>query len=44
MTIQEKRKALKGAYEGKKWADKVDGMTDAQVTAVYIRLKSQGMV
>lgn len=44
MKIQQKREALKGAYPGKKWAEKVDNMSDSQVTAMYMRLKSQAKV
>lgn len=36
------RKALKKAYPTKKWAEKVDKMSDAQVVAVYFRLHSEG--
>jgi hypothetical protein len=39
-----KREQLKTAYSGKKWAEKVNKMTDAQVTAVYLRLKAQGKI
>jgi lysozyme family protein len=38
------REALKGAYRGKKWAAKVDAMTDAQAVAVYFRLQREGKV
>jgi hypothetical protein len=44
MNINHKREALKGAYSGDKWAKKVDGMSDSQVTAMYLRLKGQGKV
>lgn len=44
MATIDKREAVKGAYPGKKWKDKVDLMTDDQVTAIYIRLKAQGKV
>lgn len=44
MNIVQKREALKGAYPAKKWADRVDNMSDAQVTATYLRLKSQNKV
>lgn len=44
MNVDEKRKAVMGAYAGKKWKDKVDKMSDDQVTAIYIRLKGQGKV
>lgn len=40
--IQAKREAVKkiGQFP-KQWAEKVDKMSDAQVVAIYIRLKSQ---
>lgn len=44
MNVNQKREALKGAYSGKKWADKVDSMSDKQVIAMYLRLKNQGKV
>lgn len=44
MNAVQKREALKGAYPGEKWAKKVDGWSDAQVTATYLRLKSQNKV
>ena len=40
-----KREALKAAYPtSKRWATKVNNMTETQVTAIYLRLKSQGKV
>jgi len=36
-----KREALKTAYSSPKWISKVNKMSEAQVTAVYLRLKSQ---
>lgn len=42
-TVQ-KREALKQAYSGQKWADKVNKMSDNQVIATYLRLKGQGKV
>lgn len=44
MNLEKKREALKGAYPGQKWIDKVEAMSDATVTAVYLRLKGQGKV
>lgn len=44
MDVKQKREALKGAYPGEKWAEKVDTMSDKQVTATYLRLKGQGKV
>lgn len=40
--IDNERAALKAVYPGRKWARKVDGMSDSQVQAIYLRLKSQG--
>lgn len=42
--VSTKREALKGAYSGAGWASKVQKMDDAQVIAVYLRLKAQGKV
>lgn len=39
--ISKKREAVKGAYKGKQWRDKVDAMPEDQVIAVYLRLQSQ---
>ena len=36
-----KREAVKGVYPSKKWATKVNNMSEGQVIAVYLRLKSQ---
>jgi hypothetical protein len=44
MNINQKREALKGAYPNEKWAAKVDGMDDGKVTAIFLRLRSQGKV
>lgn len=44
------REAVKGAYRGldgkpsAKWLEKVQKMDDQQVTAVYLRLKSQNKI
>lgn len=43
MANNNERVALKLAYpKSYKWRDKVDQMTDKQVTAIYIRLRAQG--
>ncbi len=49
--ISKKREALMTAYKSprggginKSWADKVKQMSDAQVTAVYLRMKGQGKI
>lgn len=36
------RELLKTVYKSKSWAKKVDEMSDAQVIAIYQRLKAQG--
>lgn len=43
MAINE-REELKKVYPNKKWAERVDKMSESQVAAVYLRLKSQGKV
>jgi hypothetical protein len=43
-TNTKEREALKGAYSGEKWIDKVNRMSDAQVVAVYMRLRAQGKI
>ena len=39
-----KREVLKRVYSGQKWQRKVDNMADDQVTAIYLRLKTQGKI
>lgn len=36
------REQLKGMYKNKTWAKKVDNMPEAQVIAIFKRLKAQG--
>jgi hypothetical protein len=44
-TESKEREAVKAAYpHSTKWATKVSRMSDQQVTAVYLRFKSQGKV
>lgn len=38
------RETLKKMYPNKKWSDKVDGMSDSQVIAVYVRLTEQNAI
>ena len=38
------RELLKKAYPGQRWIDKVNSMSDAQVIAVYFRLKKLGKI
>lgn len=42
MGIEQEREELKKAYPSDSWASKVDKMSPTQVSAIYIRLKSQG--
>jgi hypothetical protein len=44
MTIDEERELVKNAYKGGAWYAKIKKMTDAQVHAVYIRLKQQNII
>lgn len=44
MATNAERKLLKDAYPGKKWAEKVDKMSDSQVIAVLSRFRSKGYV
>ena len=44
MANEKEREQLKKVYPGHKWAQKVNGMTDAQVIAVYMRLKQQNKI
>lgn len=41
MATRAERELLKKVYPSKKWAEKVDKMSDSQVIAVTQRLKSQ---
>lgn len=43
-TESKEREAVKAAYPSQKWITKVSKMSDAQVIAVYMRLKAQGKV
>ena len=44
MTVTEMRKQVAAAYSGDEWKKKVAKMSDAQITAIYMRLRSQGKV
>lgn len=44
MASKQERENLKKAYPSKEWARKVDKMSNSQVAAIYLRLKSQGKV
>jgi hypothetical protein len=41
LNTNQKREALKKAFPGAKWAEKVRQMTEAQVVAIYLNLKRQ---
>jgi hypothetical protein len=41
MDDNQKREALKKVYPSAKWATKVDKMSSAQVTAVFLRLQAE---
>lgn len=43
-TESAKREAVKAAYPGNAWQQKVQKMSDNQIVAVYFRLKAQGKV
>ncbi len=42
--IERKRQDLIAAYSGRQWQQKVIKMSEAQVVAVHMRLKSQGKI
>lgn len=44
MSVEEMRAAIKKVYPGPGWMHKVSTMSDAQVTAVYLRMKMKGKV
>jgi hypothetical protein len=41
---EKKRQQVMGAYSGKAWQDKVKAMTEDQVVAIFLRLKSQNKI
>lgn len=41
MTDEQKRQYVAGMYRGKRWQRKVKQMTDAQITAIYLREKGK---
>jgi hypothetical protein len=43
-TTTKEREQVKLAYPNKLWALKVDKMSDAQVIAIYMRLRAQGKI
>ena len=42
MTKDEMRKWVTAQYPGKVWREKVEKMSDRQVTAIYLRMKREG--
>jgi len=42
MNSNQEREELKKVYPNPRWKEKVDKMSPDQVTAIYIRLRSQG--
>lgn len=42
MNTEQMKQALLRAYSGKKWAEKVKNMSEAQTFATYNRLKNAG--
>lgn len=44
VTIVEMRRALISLYPGKKWASKVNKMSDSQIFAIYTQQKLSGKV
>lgn len=42
--IEQKKQALLKAYSGPSWTNRVMNMTDAQIIAIYLRLKAQGKI
>ena len=43
-TTAEMRNAIRHAYPGTRWSERVDSMTDGQVYAVYMRLLKDGRI
>jgi len=44
MNSDKKREAVKAAFPGQKWQQKVAKMTVSQLTAIYLNLQQQGKV
>ena len=44
LSIRQKRHEVAKAYNGKKWAEKVEAMSDSQVYMVYHDLVSRGVI
>lgn len=43
MSYEEMRDAIRGVYHTDSWNEKVDGMLNEQVVAVYLKFKKEGM-
>lgn len=44
MNVQQQREEIKKYYSSPSWTKKVNNMDDAQVTAIYLRLKGEGKI
>lgn len=44
MNDHQMREALKKAYPGKAWIEKVNKMSEPQVAAVYLRMKRENKI
>jgi hypothetical protein len=43
-STNDKRNEIKQVYKSKKWAERVEAMSEEQVLAVYLRLKRQKVI
>lgn len=43
-STQEMREAVKKVGKAQGWSGKVDKMSESQITAIYLRLKSKGQL
>lgn len=44
LTETKEREAVRNAYSSARWVRQVNQMSDAQVVAIYLRLKAQGRI
>ncbi len=44
MGYPKEREAVKGAYRSLRWKKRIDNMSDNQVLAIYMRLRTQGKI
>ncbi len=42
MTSVNEREEVKKVYPSESWASRVDNMSEAQITALYLKFKAQG--